>query len=192
MNAFQIDQCWGSTFQRDMDYDFSDLAGKIIEIYQDDLTTISKKRCQHIRHMQVVFERCREYGVSLYPKKSIFGVDKGTLLGHIISKDVILVDPSIIEEINKIPLPKDKKSLQSFFRKINVIRIFIPNFAKIVKPLNCLLKGDACFEWDDSVKMDFQHIKEAITIALVLVSSNFTKDFIIFSFTSNDTIAGVI
>jgi hypothetical protein len=41
----------GSTFQRAMDYSFMDLSGKLIEIYQDDLTTISKKRMQHIQHL---------------------------------------------------------------------------------------------------------------------------------------------
>jgi hypothetical protein len=76
----------GATFQRAMDYDFRDLIGKPIEIYQDDLTTISKKRDQHIQHLRMIFQRCREYVISLNPKKSIFGVDKGKLLGHIISK----------------------------------------------------------------------------------------------------------
>jgi hypothetical protein len=56
----------GSTFQHTMDYDFRNLVRKIIEIYRDDLTAISKKRTQHIHHLQAIFERCREYGVSLY------------------------------------------------------------------------------------------------------------------------------
>jgi hypothetical protein len=93
----------GSTFQRAMDYAFRDLIGKLIEIYQDDLMAISKKRAQHIQHLWVIFERCREYGISLNPKKSFFGVDKGKLLGHIISKDGISVDPSRIEAIKKFP-----------------------------------------------------------------------------------------
>jgi hypothetical protein len=119
-------------------------------------------------------------------------VDKGKLLGHIISKGGISVDPSRIEAIDKIPLPKDKKALQSFFGKINFIRRFISNFTEIVKPLNHLLKKDVPFEWDNNGKKDFQHIKEAITVAPVLVSPNFTKDFIIFSFASKDTIVRVL
>jgi hypothetical protein len=91
-------------------------------------------------------------------------VDRGKLLGHIISKDGISVDPSRIEAIKKIPLPKDNKYLQSFFGKINFIRIFIPNLVEISKPLNRLLKGYTLFEWDDIGKRDFQLIKKAITI----------------------------
>jgi hypothetical protein len=134
--------------------------GKIIEIYQDDLTSISKKRTQHIQNMWVIFERCREYGVSLNPKN--------------------------------IPLPKDKKYLQSFFGKIDFISRFIPNFIDIFKPLNHFLKWDTLFKWDNNGKRDLQHMKEAITIAPVLVSLDFTKYFIIFSFSSNDTIIGVL
>jgi hypothetical protein len=71
----------GATFQRAMDYAFKDLIGKLIEIYQDDLTTISKKREQQIKHLRTIFQRCREFGICLNPEKSIFGVDKGKLLG---------------------------------------------------------------------------------------------------------------
>jgi hypothetical protein len=55
------------------------------------------------------------------------------------------------------------------------VRRFIPNFVEIVKPLNKLLKKDACFEWENEGKLSFQRIKEAITVAPVLVSPNFPK-----------------
>ena len=46
----------GATFQRAMDYAFKELIGKIIEIYQDDLTVFSKERSSHIDHLRKVFE----------------------------------------------------------------------------------------------------------------------------------------
>jgi hypothetical protein len=101
----------GDTFQRTMDYAFKDLIEKLIKIYQDDLITISKKREKYIQYLRTIFHRCREYGISLNPKKSIFGVDKGKLLGHIISKDEIMIDPARVEDIKNIPLPKNKKSI---------------------------------------------------------------------------------
>jgi hypothetical protein len=42
----------GATFQRTMDYAFRDLIGKIMEIYQDDLTVVSKKRYLHVQHLR--------------------------------------------------------------------------------------------------------------------------------------------
>jgi hypothetical protein len=83
----------GATFQRAMDFSFRDLIQKIIEIYQDDLTVVSKERRDHISHLRIVFERCRKYGISLNPKKFVFGIDKGKLLGHIASEGGISIDP---------------------------------------------------------------------------------------------------
>jgi hypothetical protein len=114
------------------------------------------------------------------------------LLGHIISKYGITINPNRVEAIKNIPLPKDKKALQSFFAQINFVRRFIPNFVEIVKPLKILLKNDAHFEWDNEGTLSFQHIKEAINVAPILLSLNFVKDFIIYYFTSKDTIAGVL
>ena len=82
-----------ATIQRAMDFSFKELIGKIIKIYQDDLTVFSKEISDHISHLMQVFIRCRKYGISLNPTKSIFGVDEGKFLGHIISKDGIKVDP---------------------------------------------------------------------------------------------------
>jgi hypothetical protein len=50
----------GATFQRVMDFTFRDLIQKILEIYQDDLTFVSKERRDHISHLRIVFERCRK------------------------------------------------------------------------------------------------------------------------------------
>jgi hypothetical protein len=50
----------GATFQRAMDYAFRGLIGKLIEIYQDDLTVFSKDGKTHINHLRQVLDRCRE------------------------------------------------------------------------------------------------------------------------------------
>lgn len=57
----------GATFQRAMDYAFKGLIEKFIEIYQDDLTVFSKDGTKHVNHLRQVFDRCREYGISLNP-----------------------------------------------------------------------------------------------------------------------------
>jgi hypothetical protein len=130
----------GATFQRAMDYAFHELMGKIIEIYQVDLTMFSMERDDHISHLRQVFERCRKYGISLNPAKSILGVDEGKLLGHIIIKDGVKMDPERVQAIQQVPLPKTKKSLQSFLGQINFVRRFMPNLAETLKPLQKLLK----------------------------------------------------
>jgi hypothetical protein len=53
------------------------LINNIIAIYEDDPIVFLKHRGDHVAHLQKVFERCREFGMSLNTKKSIFNVIEG-------------------------------------------------------------------------------------------------------------------
>ena len=76
-----------------------------------------------------------KYGISLNPKKSIFCITEGKLLGFMVSKDGMIIDPERSEVIAKLPPPHNKKSMQSFMGKINFVHRFIPSFAETMKPL---------------------------------------------------------
>jgi hypothetical protein len=139
-----------------MDFSFRDLIEKIIEIYQDDLTVVSKERNAYTSHLRTIFECCRKYGIPLNPKRSIFDIDKGKLLGHMVSEEDISIEPERVESIKNIQPSTNKKSLQSFFGKINFIRRFIPNFAEKVKPMNAFLKKDVAFRCDNESLKSFE------------------------------------
>jgi hypothetical protein len=160
--------------------------------YQDDLTVYSKLRERHIKHLRQVFERCRIYGISLNPKKVFVFHNKGKLLGHVVSKEGVYIDPERVKEINDLNPPTSRKGVQYFFGKINFVRRFVPDYATIVKPINKLLKKDKKFEWTPDIQKSFTEIKHAITTALVLVSPDFDKEFILYSFSSDETIASIL
>ena len=61
-----------------------------------------------------------------------------------------------------------------------------------MNPLQKLLKKDAKFEWTDEGKFAFKSIKNAISMSPVLISPDYSKEFQIFSFASEDTIASVL
>ena len=65
----------GDTFQRAMEYEFKELIGKFIEIYQDDLIIFSKEKTSHISHIKEVFEICGRYGILFNPTKFVFRVE---------------------------------------------------------------------------------------------------------------------
>jgi hypothetical protein len=180
-----------ATFKRVIDYSFRGLIGKLIEIYQDDLRVFSKDGKSHTGHLKQVFERCREFGISLNPAKFVFGVTEGKLLGNMLSKYGVKLDPERVEGIGKVPLPISKKSLQSFLGQTNFAHRFIPNYAEIVKPIYKFLKKDVKFEWNDESKRAFKNIKSAISEAPILISPNYAKEFQIFSFSSKDSIVSV-
>lgn len=65
--------------------------------------------------MEKVFIIALKYGISLNPRKCNFGVTEGRLLGHLVGKHGVRIDPERVEAIDKIQKPKSVQSIQSFF-----------------------------------------------------------------------------
>jgi hypothetical protein len=97
-------------------------------VYLDDVIVFSKNKKDHVSHLRAVLERCRKFIISLNPKKLVFVVEKGKLLGFIVSKDGMIIDPERTQVVAKLS-PPSKKSMQSFLEKINFIRRFVPSFS---------------------------------------------------------------
>jgi hypothetical protein len=117
----------GATFQRAMSYAFHDIK-HIAEPYLDDLPAHSSNRPDHIGHLRAIFLRCRFYRIRLNPHKCIFAVESGQLLGFIVSKDGIKVDPLKIKAFLALPPPTNLTQLQSLQGKANFLRRFICNY----------------------------------------------------------------
>lgn len=83
----------GEIFQWAMDIAFSELINKFILIYLDDLIVFSKSKDDHFDHLELVFQKCQEFGVSMNPKKCVFRVPQGKLLGHVVSRGGVSIDP---------------------------------------------------------------------------------------------------
>jgi hypothetical protein len=127
-----------ATFQWAMSYAFHDIK-HIVEPYLDDLPAHSSHRKDHINHLRAIFLRCRHYNIHLNPHKCIFVVESGRLLGFIVSKDGIRVDPLKVKAILALPPPNNITQLQSLQGKENFLRRFICNYAEIMKGFMRLL-----------------------------------------------------
>jgi hypothetical protein len=86
--------------------------------------------------------------------KSHFAMKEGKIMGHIVSKDGINIDPKRVEAIDTINIPR--KEMQSFKGKINFLRRFIPKFAEIVKLITDMLKKDNEMKWTTEGKKSFK------------------------------------
>ena len=82
--------------------------------------------------------------------------------------------------------------MQSFMGTINFVRRFVPDFAQIIKPLQQMFKQSVKFKWIDSEKNAFNNIKTTISHAPSLKIPNFEKDFILYTFASDDSLAVVL
>jgi hypothetical protein len=89
----------GATFQRAMDIAFIGEKYQFVVIYLDDIIVFSRSDQEHCCHLRKFFLKCRGFGLSLNPKKSLFSMKEGKLLGHIVSVEGVRIDPSKVEAI---------------------------------------------------------------------------------------------
>ncbi|XP_059067483.1 uncharacterized protein LOC131858300 [Cryptomeria japonica] len=106
-----------------MSMDFRD---RIIAAYLDDLIVFSKERKNHLKYLKAVLQRCREHSISLNPKKSVFCVTEGKLLGHIVSKEGVKIDPDRVNAIQNLSLPSNWIGVRSFFNQVDESGIEAP------------------------------------------------------------------
>ena len=118
-------------------------------------------------------------------RKVFFALSEGKLLGFIVSKSRIHIDPDRIKEISAIPLPHNKKAMQSFLGQINFVKRFVPYFSRIVSPLQAMIKKNSNFKWGQDEHEAFNLIKQAIVNAPSLETPNFSDPFVLYTFASD-------
>jgi hypothetical protein len=76
--------------------------------------------------------------------------------------------------------------------KINLLRRFISNFVELVKYITDILRKGNEVKWTIEARESFDQIKKALIEAPVLISPDYSKEFMIFSFASFDTLVVVL
>lgn len=70
-----------------MDIAFKDLINNCMVVYLDNIIVYSKICEGHVEHLRKIFDGYLKYGIPLNPKKTIFVVTEGKLLGFVVSKN---------------------------------------------------------------------------------------------------------
>ena len=112
----------------------------IIEVYLDNLIAHSRLRVRRQYHLRLVFERCHHYRVHLNLHKCIFCVTVGRLLGFIVSKEGIRVDPLKVEAILQLSPSRNIRHLQCLQGMANFLQRFVVNFSNLTKGFMRILK----------------------------------------------------
>jgi hypothetical protein len=133
-----------ASFSRVVIVDFNESIHQFLEVYLDDWTVyIILKDCAEV--LRLMLERCRQCQISLNIKKCIFGTPFGILLGHIVYKQGLLVDPAKIAFILNLPPPKLVLHLRTTLGHTGCYKKFIKGYAQIIAPMENLLKKDTRF-----------------------------------------------
>jgi hypothetical protein len=171
---------------------FMEELDRFVVVFIDDILIYSETAEEHEEHLRIVLERLRQQKLYAKFSKCKFWMEKVTFLGHVLSAEGIVVDPSKVESVTKWEQPLNVKDVRSFLRMAGYYRRFIENFSKIAKSMTKLLKNNSKFEWSEACEKSFQELKRRLTTGPVLTLPDIKKDFVVYCDASRQGLSCVL
>ena len=112
----------------------------------------------------------------------------GFLLGFIMSKEGITVDPLKVEAMLQLSPPHNIRHLQCLQGMENFLWRFVVNFANLTKGFMCILKKDIPFFWDKRARESLDALKQALASAPMLSPTNYSRELFIYLAASMENI----
>ena len=127
--------------------DFMDLLNHVfrphvdqfVMVFIDDILMYSNDREDHDTHFRVVLETLRKEQLYAKLSKCEFWLREVSFLGHIVSKEGILVDPKKIEVIIEWKPPRNVTEVRSFLGLAGYYKRFVKGFSMTTTPMTRLL-----------------------------------------------------
>ena len=95
-------------FSRVVIMEFKEFIHKFLEVYFDDYTMFGLVK-RHVPSLCLMLDACRRYQIVLNLKKCLFCVSFRILLGHVVCKQGLLVDPAKIIVMINLEVPRSVK-----------------------------------------------------------------------------------
>lgn len=157
-----------STFQRGMELVLRRLQWVTLLIYLDDVIITGKTFKEHLNNLGEVLSRFRKFGLKLKPTKCSLYREEVLFLGHVVGKDGVRANPSLVQDVEKWPVPQNLKELQAFLGLTNYYRRFVQGYADIARSLHNLTRKGVTYHWGAEQEVAFGALKKALTTTPIL------------------------
>ena len=156
-----------STFMRAMNLVLRGLNWRTVLAFLDDICVLGRSTDEHLENLKEVFQRFRQYGLKLKPRKCELFRKQVEFLGRNVGVSGVTLTDNSKNTIKDWKEPQTLKELQRFLGLANFHRTFIPEFANVAEPLYRLLKGKE-FAWGKDQQTAFDQLKESLVEPAVL------------------------
>ena len=156
---------------------FSQYFDKFVLVLIDDILVYSKTEEEHEEKLRIVLQTLRKHKFYAKFDKCDLYQNKIQYLGHVISEEVIAVDPEKIRAIMEWPIPNDVEDIRSFMQIIKYYRRIIKGFSKTAYPITSLQKKGTKFSWSHKCQDNFNKLKELLTTTPISKVAYPDKDF---------------
>ena len=181
-----------SMFQRLMSNVLAGLSQKVCMDYIDDILVVGRTFEEHVGNLRTVLQRLRKAGLRLKPKKCDLFKTKVKYLCFVVSANGIEVDPEKNRAVKEFPVPEDVRRLRGFLGLTSYYRRFIAGYTKIAGPLHRLTAKNVPYIWSEECQRAFDHLKEKLVTAPVLVYPNFEVPFLLETDASGEGLGAVL
>lgn len=182
------------TFQRFMD---AILALPFVFVYLDDILVASATKEEHKAHLEEVFRRLSEHGLTINQDKCTFCKPEVEFLGFLISAQGVSPLPSKVDTIASFPRPVNRGQLRRFLGMLNFYRKCLPKTAEVQCILHSLVgtckKNDLNpVDWTPAAEEAFTRCQQAIKEAAMLAHPSSDSELTLACDASNTAIGAVL
>ena len=101
---------------------------RFVTVFIDDILIYYKSQDEHEKHLRIVLQILREGKLYAKLKKCEFWLNQVVFLGHVISKDEIMMDTNKVEAVVKWDRPTHVSEVRSFLGLAGFYRRFVEGF----------------------------------------------------------------
>ncbi|XP_072072086.1 uncharacterized protein [Arachis hypogaea] len=158
----------GATYQRLMNKIFSELIGKTVEVYVDDILAKTARPDDLLSDLDGVFASLRQHGMRLNPLKCAFAMEAGKFLGFMITQRGVEANPEKCQAVLQMKSPGCIKDVQRLAGRLTALSRFLGASAARALPFFNLMRKGIAFEWTPACEEAFNHFKEILATPPVL------------------------
>ena len=181
-----------ATFSRLMDRVLAGLHWETCLFYLDDIIVFSSAWEEHLARLREVFERLRHARLKLGAAKCTFAAKEVSYLGHRVTEEGLLPDPSLLAAIREIPSPTTATEVCSFLGLAGYYRRYVKGFAAIAAPLHALTRKDEVFHWSEYCQNAFDQLKTLLTTSPITAFPDFSQAFCLYTDASTAGLGAIL
>jgi hypothetical protein len=182
----------GPTFYRMMKAILKDQMYKNIFACVNDIVVASKKKTTQIDDLAETFANMHGAQLKLNPEKCVFGVEKGKVLGCLISVKGIKANPDKINAIVHMKPPQLKIEVQKLTCRIAALNRFMLKLAERSLSFFTVLRGSGSIQWGLEQQIAFDVLKDNIQKLSTLSSPQPDQPLILYVSVSHTAVSGAL
>src|SRR4051812_10182815 len=112
-------------YQRMMQACLRDQIGRNTQVYVDDILIKTYSAITLLDDLRETFAALNKYRIKINPKKCVFGVPAGKLLGYMVSARGIEANPEKVQAITKMQEPTNIRGVHQLIGRLAALSRFI-------------------------------------------------------------------